>query len=145
MTSQAAQDLEDDEHTTNLEKLTFTIASGHANTSSPRNVSKATWTYLTSRGGVLDGSVIHRRPHDHDHDHVHGTTKRVGALAFITLDGSSPQCVPARTPTVHWGRYDERPRVARHAQRAKRLTMTHQKNTTNEMCFDGNRRSDPRR
>ena len=28
MTSQAAQDLEDDEHATNLEKLTLTIASG---------------------------------------------------------------------------------------------------------------------
>ena len=65
MTSQAAQDLEDDEHATNLEKLTLTIASGHANTSSSRNVSRATWTYLTSRGGVLDGSVIHGRPHDH--------------------------------------------------------------------------------
>ena len=91
MTSQAAQDLEDDEHTTILEKLTLTIASGHANTSSRRNVSKAIWTYLTIRGGVPDGSVIHRRPHDHDHDHLHDTTTRVGALVFITLDGSSPQ------------------------------------------------------
>ena len=61
MTSQAAQDLEDDEHATNLEKLTLTIASGHANTSSSRNVSRATWTYLTSR----DGSVIYGRPHDY--------------------------------------------------------------------------------
>ena len=57
MTSHAAQDLEDDEHATNLEKLTLTIASGHANTSSSRNVS--------SRGGALDGSGIHGRPHDY--------------------------------------------------------------------------------
>ena len=62
MTCQVAQDLEDDEHSTNLEK--FTVASGHANASSSRNVSRATWTYLTSRGGVLDRSVIHRRPLD---------------------------------------------------------------------------------
>ena len=27
---------------------------------------------------------------------------------LITLDESSPQWVPARTPTVHWGRYDGR-------------------------------------
>ena len=65
MTSQSAQDLEDDEHATNLEKLTLTTASGHANTSSSRNVSRATRTHLTSRGGVLDGSVIHGRPHDY--------------------------------------------------------------------------------
>ena len=65
MTSQAAQDLEDDEHATNLEKLTLTITSGHANTNSSRNVSRASWTYLTSRGGVLDGSVIHGLPHDY--------------------------------------------------------------------------------
>ena len=34
---------------------------------------------------MLDGSVIHGRPHDnrdhdHDHDHLHDVTTRVGAL-----------------------------------------------------------------
>ena len=45
--------------------------------------------------------------HDHDNDHRHDTTTRVGALV-ITLDESLLQQVPARTPTVHWGRYDGR-------------------------------------
>ena len=40
------------------------LANGHTNTSSSRNFSRANWTNLTSRGGVLDGSVIQRRPHD---------------------------------------------------------------------------------
>ena len=64
MINQAAPDLDDGEHATNLEKLTLTITIGHANTSSSRNVSRGDWTYLTSRGGVQDGSVIQRRPHD---------------------------------------------------------------------------------
>ena len=64
MINQAAADLDDGEHATNLEKLTLTITIGHANTSSSRNVSRGDWTYLTSRGGVQDGSVIQRRPHD---------------------------------------------------------------------------------
>ena len=64
MINQAASDLDDGEHATNLEKLTLTIMIGHGNTSSSRNVSRGDWTYLTSRGGVQHGSVIQRRPHD---------------------------------------------------------------------------------
>ena len=64
--------------------------------------------------------------HDHDHDHLHDTTTKGLALWWlITLDESSPQWVPARTPTVHWGRYDGRPWVARSTpHRAKSRTMT---------------------
>ena len=115
---------------TNLEKLTLTIASGHANTCSSRNVSRATWTYLTSRGGVLAGSLIHRRPH---HDHLHDTTTSVGALVtrVITPVG------PGKDTHGTLGRYDRRLWVAQPpAQRAKRLTMPHHKNTTNERCSD---------
>ena len=44
---------------------------------------------------------------------------------LITLDESSLQWVPARTPAVHWGRYDGRQWVARSTlHRAKSLTMT---------------------
>ena len=78
MTSQAAQDLEDDEHATHLEKLTLTIASGHAKTSPPRNVSRATWTYLTNPGGALDRSVIHGRPHDYSTTMTTYTTQPQG-------------------------------------------------------------------
>ena len=46
--------------------------------------------------------IVH--DHDHEHDHLHGHNHNGLALWWlITLDESSPQRVPARTPTVHWG------------------------------------------
>ena len=87
---------------------------------------------------------VHRtRPHDnhdqdHDNDHQHDTTTtgwRFGGP--ITLDGSSPQWVPARTPTVHWVRYDGRPWVARSTpHRAKSRTMTEYKDVTQDTSSD---------
>ena len=65
--------------------------------------------------------------HDHDHDHLHDTTTKKGLALWwlITLDESSPQRVPARTPTIHWGRYDGRPWVARSTpNKAKSRTTT---------------------
>ena len=88
-------------------------------------------------GRKRDPRTSTRLLHDHDHDHLHDATTRVGALVTRHTDESSPQWVPARTPTVHWGRYDGRPWVARpHVQSAKRLTMPHHENTTNERCSD---------
>ena len=55
-----------------------------------------------------------------------------------TLDESSPQWVPASTPTVRWGRYDGRPWVARH-QRHKwqsQDAMTHHPDSTRHMSSD---------
>ena len=66
---------------------------------------------------MLDGSVIHGRPHDYSTTTTMTTyTTQPQGLALwwlINVDESSPRCVPARTPTVHWGRYDGRPWVAR--------------------------------
>ena len=64
--------------------------------------------------------------HDHDHDHLHDTTTtgwRFGASS--PWMSHHPSGSPARTPTVHWGRYDGRPWVARSTpHRAKSRTMT---------------------
>ena len=60
--------------------------------------------------------------HDRDHDHDH---KGLALWWLIALNESSPQWVPARTPTVHWGRGDGRPWVARSTHhRAKSRTVT---------------------
>ena len=63
--------------------------------------------------------------HDHDHDHLHDT-----AIKVWRFGGSSPWMSHhpsgslARTPTVHWCRYDGRPWVARSTpHRAKSRTM----------------------
>ena len=56
---------------------------------------------------------------------------------LITLDESSPQWVPARTATVHWGRYDGRPWVARSTpHRAKSRTMMEHWNVTTDKSSD---------
>ena len=66
----------------------------------------------------------HDHDHDHDHDHLHNH-RGLALWWLITLGESSPQWVPARTPTVHWVRYDGRPWVARSTlHRAKSRTMT---------------------
>ena len=88
MTGQVAQDLEDDEHSTNLEKLT--IASGHARTPVHQGIfSRATWTYLTSRRRCArrkrDPPTSIRQLHDHDQDYLHDTTTRDGALMIHHL------------------------------------------------------------
>ena len=55
-------------------------------------------------------SPLDNHDHDHGHDHLHDTTTKGWRFWWlITLDESSPQWVPARTPTVHWGRHDGRP------------------------------------
>ena len=111
------------------------LASEHANTSSSRNVARAHWTYLTSRGGAQDGSVIQRCPHDNSVTRPRPHTRH-NHKGWRSGD-SSPQWVPARTPTVHLGRHDGMPWVPRqHARRAQRQTMPRQKNATNERCSD---------
>ena len=57
---------------------------------------------------------------------------------LITLDESSPQWVPARTPTVHSGRYDGRPWVARHQRHTwqSQDAMTHRPDSTTHMSSD---------
>ena len=77
------------------------------------------------RGGCVDGNALFS-PRSR-HARQHSSTHRVGALMAHHLDESSPQWVPARTPTVHWGRYDGRLWVARltrtqHATKVARTT-----------------------
>ena len=56
---------------------------------------------------------------------------------LITLDESSPQWVPARTPTVFWGPYAGRPWVAQTAlQRSKLHAMTHHSIKTKDRSSD---------
>ena len=83
MTSQAAQDLEDDEHATNLEKLTLTIASGREH----QFIKERLESYLDTpheprrcARRKRDPRTSTRLLHDHDHDHLHDATTRVGAL-----------------------------------------------------------------
>ena len=84
--------------------------------------------FQSSRGA--HERVSHDHDHEHEHDHhtatrLQTTRKGLAIWWLITLDESSPQWVPARTPTVHWGRYDRRPWVARSTlHRAKSRTMT---------------------
>ena len=53
-----------------------------------RNVSRATWTYLTSRGGVRDGSVMHRRPLDNSTTTTMTTSTRHNHKGWRSGDSS---------------------------------------------------------
>ena len=54
----------------------------------------------------------------------------------MTLDESSPQWVPAKTPTVHWGRYDGRPWALSTPHRLKSRTMTEHWDVTTDRSSD---------
>ena len=84
MTSQAAQDLEDDEHATNLQK---THAHGRQWTREHQFVKERLESYLDMHREPRRCARRKRDPrtstrllHDHDHDHLHDATTRVGAL-----------------------------------------------------------------
>ena len=132
MTSQAAQDLEDDEHATKSretrehqlieERLESYLDIPHE----PRRCARR----------KRDSRTSTRQLHDHDHDHLHDTTTKGWRFG-----GSSPWMShhPSGSRQGHprYTRYDGRPWVARpHVQSAKRLPMPHHENTTNERCSD---------
>ena len=78
-----------------------------------------------------DSSRLRSRPLTR-HNH-----KGLALWWLITLDESSPQGVPARTSTAHWGRCDGRPWVAQTTpQRAKWHAMTHHSNKTTDRSSD---------
>ena len=81
-----------------------------------RSDSQAQQCELTSLGGVLVERVYEQRPHDMSTTTC--TTQPQGlalcSRCHLAWASVAPQWVPARTPTVHWGRYNGRPWVARH-------------------------------
>ena len=87
--------------------------------SSPQSMRRFLWPCDSTDGcaqRMLVERVYEQRPHDMSTTTY--TTQPQG-LALCSrchpaLASEAPQCFPARTPTVHWGRFNGRPWVARH-------------------------------
>ena len=147
MMSQAPQDLDDGETRHDNRKLKLTNVkecsgrSTHQGATRKLNSQSLRVEEVCLKNACLtDVHMTHdNHDYDHDNDHLHDTTTRVGALvAHHPGRVISPFFVPAGTPTVHWGRYDGRPWVARH-QRHKWQSqgeMTHHPDSTTHMSSD---------